>query len=149
MILGETVRGEMQSAAEKDARAAKTPRAAVAPAPSRARRHARGAALWATVGFVCGAVFWHAVGFWTFMSRLMFDGEAVAAQVAQDPGTSIETGSLPTIVHIDPARCTSLELNRSSNRTAERPCPRDGLALRYETDKQRGDLAFIVDSSLR
>lgn len=139
----------MQSAAVKDARAEKSPRAAVTPVASRARHHARGAALWATVGFVCGAVFWHAVGFWTFMSRLMFDGEAVAAQVVQDPGASIETGSLPTIVHIDPARCTSLELNRTFNRTAERPCPHDGLALRHEADTQRGDLALIVDSSLR
>ncbi len=83
------------------------------------------------------------------MSRLMFDGEAVAAQVAQDPGASIETGSLPTIVHIDPARCTSLELNRTFNQTAERPCPPDGLALRHEADTQRGDLALIIDSSLR
>src|SRR6476620_2361275 len=106
-----------------------------APCPSpvaRPRRHIRGAALWTTVGFVAGAVFWHAVGFWTFMSQIVFDGENTAPQAiaAQAPviDDAIETGSLPTILRVDPARCISLELNRRSNETAARPCPPDGLA---------------------
>lgn len=83
------------------------------------------------------------------MSQLMFDGEAVAAQVAPSAGERIETGSLPTIIHIDPARCTSLELDRSLNHTAERPCPQGGLALRHESGAERGDLALIADNTLR
>ena len=43
----------------------------------------------------------------------------------------IETGSLPSIHRVDPASCTSLELDRvAANRTVVRPCPSDGLALR-------------------
>lgn len=83
------------------------------------------------------------------MSQMVFDGsEAVAAQARSTAGEQIETGSLPTIVRIDPSSCTSLELDRSSNRTAVRPCPRDGIALRHETGSDRGDLALIAASNL-
>ena len=117
------------------------------------RRHVRGAALWATIGFVAGAVFWHAVGFWTFVSEVMFDGtEPAAAEemaLAPPPGTSdIVTGSLPTILHVDPARCTSLQLDRSSNLTSQRPCPADGIALRLEQGSERGDLSLIADADV-
>lgn len=85
------------------------------------------------------------------MSQLVFDGKNVPAQsvAAQPPldGNAIETGSLPTILRIDPARCISLELDRLSNRTAARPCPPDGLALRLESGGERGDLAVLADNS--
>lgn len=126
------------------------PEAPGASPAARPRRHIRGAALWTTVGFVAGAVFWHAVGFWTFMSQLVFDGENVPAQSVAAPapldGSEIETGSLPTILRIDPARCISLELDRLSNRTAARPCPPNGLALRLESGGERGDLALLADN---
>lgn len=150
VIHGETMRGQMRAVATRDAQARRSPGAANAPAFSQTRRHVRGAALWATVGFVLGAVFWHAIGFWTFMSQLTFDrSETVAAQSAPAGDEIIETGSLPTIVRIDPASCTSLELDRTSNRTAERPCPHDGLALRHETGAERGNLARMAASDLR
>lgn len=139
----------MRAAATSNARPASPTDAVGTPARSSPRRYVRGAALWATVGFVFGAVFWHAVGFWTFMSQMMFDGsEAVAAQSRSAAGEQIETGSLPTIVRIDPASCTSLELDRASNRTAVRPCPRDGIALRHEAGSDREDLALVASSNL-
>ena len=54
------------------------------------------------------------------------------------------TGSLPTIHHIDPATCTSLALDRKTNRTLRRPCPPDGIALRLDGDMQREDLAILA-----
>ena len=105
----------------------------------------RGAALWATIGFVGGAVFWHAVGFWTFMSDLMFESnEAVIASDAPAAGDGIVTGSLPKILHIDPANCISLRLDRLGGATAAHPCPAEGLALRLEESGERGDLALLV-----
>lgn len=140
----------MRPVATKDARAERSLSVATAPAFSQTAQHVRGAALWATLGFVLGAVFWHAIGFWTFMSELIFDrAETVAAQASPSLGEIIETGSLPTIVRIDPASCTSLELDRTSNQIAERPCPRDGLALRHETGAERGDLALMAASDPR
>lgn len=122
-----------------------------APSRSSVVRHVRGAALWASLGFVCGAVFWHAVGFWNFMSDLMFDrAEATVAHatapdmnMATDP---IETGSLPVIYRVDPASCVSLELDRLTNRTAARPCPPEGLALRLNAEDSRGDIAVLADN---
>lgn len=109
-----------------------------------------GAALWTTVGFVCGAVFWHAVGFWTFMSEMVLNGDAVAAaHEAERSSDLIETGSLPTIYRVDPASCTSLELNRASNTTEIRPCPAEGIALRLDSDETRGDLAVVADNIVR
>ncbi len=54
------------------------------------------------------------------------------------------TGSLPTIVHVDPANCTGLELDRQTNRTVVRPCPADGLALRLDNGDAREDLAILA-----
>jgi hypothetical protein len=126
---------------------------APADAPAAAlRRHVRGAALWATIGFVAGAVFWHAIGFWTFVSDIVFDSTQPAAteEMASAPlpadTSDIVTGSLPTILRVDPSRCTSLELDRSSNRTSQRPCPADGIALRLEQGSERGDLALLADA---
>ncbi|MFA5902195.1 MAG: hypothetical protein WC829_24135 [Hyphomicrobium sp.] len=112
----------------------------------------RGAALWASLGFVCGAVFWHAVGFWTFMSELMFDRAEATVAATYDTSTQpdqIDTGSLPLIYRVDPASCVSLELDRNSNRTAARPCPPDGLALRLNSGEARGDLAILADNRTR
>lgn len=112
-----------------------------------AHRPVRGAALFTTVGFIGGAIFWHTVGFWTFMSELMFNSDTATAHqqavVSTDP---IETGSLPTVYTVDPSSCTSLELDRASNQTSLRPCPANGLALRLESDGSRGDLAVLADN---
>jgi hypothetical protein len=102
------------------------------------RGRARGAALWATLGFACGAIGWHAIGFWTMMTDVTRGGEAVVV-LAADAGV-IETSSLPSIYRVDPASCTSLELDRNVNRTVVRPCPPDGLALRLDTGNAREDL---------
>ena len=62
----------------------------------------------------------------------------------------IETGSLPSIHRVDPASCTSLELDRvAANRTVVRPCPSDGLALRLDTGTDREDLAVLADYGAR
>jgi hypothetical protein len=63
-------------------------------------------------------------------------------------GSAIETGSLPTIVNVDHTHCITLEIDRLNSRTAARPCPREGLALRLEPDGAREDLAVVADSGL-
>jgi len=114
-----------------------------------ASRPIRGAALWTSIGFVCGAIFWQAVGVWTLMSEVMLDGGAAAAQQADANEQQLETGSLPTIYHIDPQRCVSLELDRFANRTTQRPCPNEGLALRLESGETREDMTILADGSAR
>jgi hypothetical protein len=116
--------------------AAEPPESAVPvgePAPSKPRRALRAALLWGALGFFAGAIFWHAVGFWTFVSEVVLDSEGsvqFARQAATRPG-ALAHPELPVIYLIDPASCTALELDRTANRTAVRPCPREGLALRW------------------
>jgi hypothetical protein len=113
------------------------------------------AAIWGGLGFVTGAVFWHAVGFWTFVSDAVLSGvpkpgielnagQSLAQQgplsdIAPDPRRA-----LPTIFMVDPTNCTALELDRRSNSTAQRPCPENGLALRLEPETGRDDLAVLT-----
>ena len=122
-------------------------RSAAGVASARARQGRRGTALWTTIGFVCGAVFWHAVGFWNFVGDIAFnpDDDSAAALSPAPLVDPIETGSLPTVYRVGPASCTSLELDRRSNRTVMRPCPGDGLALRLDAGNDREDLALASD----
>jgi hypothetical protein len=107
----------------------------------------RGAALWATIGFVSGAVFWHGSGLWDAVSAEVTnpDGNAGASEHAGLAADPIETGSLPSIHIVDPASCTGLELDRQANRTIMRACPSDGLALRLDAGNSRGDLAALAE----
>lgn len=114
------------------------------------RRPARGAALWATIGFVSGAVFWHAIGFWSFMSELVLNSKpATTVQDLSLVGADFETGSLPDVYHVNPQHCISLVLNREANYTAAQPCPREGIALRLDVESSREDIAVIADASPR
>lgn len=83
------------------------------------------------------------------MSDLVSGGETAAAHEVQQSGELIETGSLPSIYRVDPATCTSIELDRRANRTAKRSCPREGLALRLESDEKHADLAVVAEPGVR
>ena len=115
------------------------------------RRPGRGTAFGTAIGFACGAVFWHALGFAGLYVKAPDGPKGGAAYALADTGgaSPLETGSLPTIYRLDPAVCTSLELDRQTNRTVERPCPADGLALRLDSGDDREDLAILVDNETR
>ena len=117
--------------------------------PTKARRSARSAAVWAAVGFIAGAVFWHAVGFWSFVSDVVLKGAStVEAKLAlaaspRAPTSDREKADLPTVYLVDSANCTALALDRLSNRTLVHPCPTSGLALRLEPEGGREDMADL------
>jgi hypothetical protein len=115
------------------------------------RRPGRGTALGTAIGFACGAVFWHALGFAGVHFKAPADPKGEAAYALADAGgaSPLETGSLPTIYRVDPAVCTILELDRQANRTVDRPCPADGLALRLDSGDDREDFAILVDNETR
>jgi len=84
------------------------------------------------VGFAAGAVFWHAVGFWSFVSAIVLKGP-VPALSAGAPG-DITTGSIgpippahrrTTAAGVD-VTCTALALDRRTGETTPSLCtPRD------------------------
>jgi len=110
----------------------------------------RSAIVWGGVGFLAGAAFWHAVGFWAFVSNVVLNGAAGTygeGVRAQAPAALVAQSSdmrLPTVYLIDPANCTALALDRPSNRTEQTPCPDGGLALRLEPGSEREDLAVLT-----
>jgi hypothetical protein len=122
-----------------------SPRAAP---PTRKRRRSVGSAIaWGGLGFITGAIFWHAVGFWTFLSDVVLKAPDTTAKAALAVGAAVPGRSkttLPTIYMVEPANCTALALDRQSNRTLLQPCPANGLALRLEPQGGREDMATIL-----
>lgn len=110
------------------------------------RRGFRSALLWSAAGFLAGAVFWHAVGFWRFISDAVLDPAPGPAQMAAVSRPS--QVSLPTIYLVDAANCTALVLERKTNSTVMQPCPQKGLALRLEPNSERESLAAVGDPAI-
>jgi len=139
----ESERFRLVAAPSQDAIAASTP------APSKSRRSLRTAAAWSVLGFIAGAMFWHIVGFWSFVSDIVLDPAPSAGATTSHTGapTVMPPGpaqiSLPTIFLVDPANCTALALERTTNRTVVQSCPAEGLALRLEPPGGREDLAIV------
>lgn len=101
----------------------------------------RAALLWGGMGFVAGAVFWHLVGFWSFVAEVVLDRTAAAQAAAAAPPRS---NGVPTVILVKADRCTTLALNRRSNLTVAAPCVNDGMALRLVPETgTRDDLAVL------
>jgi hypothetical protein len=128
-------------------------RATLGPAAAKAtgfiprRRSYRTALLWAAGGFLAGALFWYAVGFWRFVSDVVLAPAPTAAaeMTAVAPPSQV---SLPTIYLVDPANCTALILDRKTNSTVMQPCPQKGLALRLEANSERESLSVVGDPAI-
>ena len=89
------------------------------------------------IGFTAGVVFWHFVGFWSFVSEAVFSGprERIAVDLtkrSQDKGvSSIETGSIPKATQkatppqaaLSSANCETLAIDPKTQRMKLVPCP--------------------------
>jgi hypothetical protein len=119
-----------------------SPGSAVSSAPIVRRPRHRSALLWCVGGFVAGAVFWYAVGFWRYVSDVMLNSGPQLAPEMTAAAKPVDA-SLPTIYLVDPHNCTALVLDRRTSSTEVRPCPQEGLALRLEPDSERESLAAV------
>lgn len=114
---------------------------AVVSSPNLPRRSGyRAALLWSIGGFLAGALFWYAAGFWRFVSDIVLDPPTTMTAIAQPSDVT-----LPTIYLVDPVNCTALILHRKTNSTEMRPCPPQGLALRLKANSERASLAAVSD----
>lgn len=112
-------------------RAAK-PRPAGSGAPTTARTpsrtHSVGTALlWGGAGFIVGAVFWHLIGFWDFMtavilghpeSRRQDAASAWSTQVIAQPIPGRTTRRPPPT-----SSCSTIAMDRANGSTMAKPCP--------------------------
>jgi hypothetical protein len=118
----------------------------LAPAARRAAVRGRSAALaWGGLGFLVGAVFWHFVGFWSFISEVVFKGRHDAEPTAVVRKNDVKAAALKKLEErqMPEAACIRLVIarkGRPSHATActvsdqPLPHPRIGAA-------PRGDLA--------
>jgi hypothetical protein len=86
---------------------------------------------WGFGGFLIGAIFWHAIGFWGFLGEVILK--------APEPRVSVVARS------VMPARlpnCTALAIDRTTGRTRSIPCA-ETAPLHEEAGLGRQDLAFV------
>ncbi|HRD74727.1 MAG TPA: hypothetical protein PK264_02135 [Hyphomicrobiaceae bacterium] len=76
---------------------------------------------WATMGFLSGAVFWHAVGFWAFLAGLLSHGPATETSVLGSD-------------------CVTLVIDRTTGTTSAEACPELIARLPDGTRNYRGPL---------
>lgn len=90
--------------------------------------------VWGFGGFLIGAIFWHAIGFWGFIGDVVLKGP--------DPHASTIARSMPIA---EPANCTALALDRATGETYSAPCARSVHPLE-EAANGRQDLALAESS---
>lgn len=83
--------------------------------------------MWLLIGFFSGIVFWHLVGFWSFVNTVVFKDErpaaseiAVADEDKKYPATVL--GGIPPADAASTIGCTTLRLDRITSRTTTTHC---------------------------
>jgi hypothetical protein len=116
---------------------------------------------WAGLGFAAGAVFWHFVGFWSFMSHIMFSSPETArrtaspapaiASSAPQGASPLETGSLRrleklTAPKIEPS-CTAVTRDKQTGQMHQSECRKLTRALRQNETARRQDKQTIMQQA--
>jgi hypothetical protein len=88
--------------------------------------------VWGFGGFLIGAIFWHAIGFWGFIGEVVLKGPDLHV-------TTVARAAPPAT----PANCTTLALNRATGETTSVPCA-EQMPLLEEARIGQQDLAFAA-----
>lgn len=97
---------------------------------------------WSVIGFVGGAVFWHFIGFWGFVSEVVLAGNApmVAGQAVLH--AAVREAPSHRMVIADASAlppCTVLSLDRRTGVTSSRPCDSGHSPLPADSFQGRQD----------
>lgn len=102
---------------------------------------------WGLGGFLIGAIFWHLIGFWGFLSTVVLKGPDTAVSVVarQQPilatrQQAIQPATLPN--------CTVLVLDRSTGLTFAVPCP-EHMPMLEEARRDRQGLQDLALAELQ
>lgn len=105
-------------------------------APPRARRRTLVGMLdgvsglgWSVVGFVGGAVFWHFIGFWGFVSDVVLAGGPDGRTVSRPSAAFVRVAEAEVVV----SNCTTIALDRATGRAMAVACEDEGYDLRDDT----------------
>ena len=101
---------------------------------------------WSVIGFLLGAVFWHFVGFWGFVSEVVLAGKPAATVEERVPGTRAQwirsadaAAALPT--------CIALALDRRTGVTSARACAAGFVPRAADGYRGREDRMVIPDTA--
>lgn len=111
-------------------------------------RQSRTALFWAGLGFVIGAAFWHLIGFWSFVSYVVLNGDgSVPHTQAVVRKNDVQAASKRAAV--EAARsCVKLVRSRSDANTAAVPCdPNDRILHQLGGLAARQDRALLHPSA--
>lgn len=97
---------------------------------------------WSVIGFLLGAVFWHFVGFWSFVADVVLAGHpssqgAASPQIPAVLAGDASTPELGTSVAL--ASCTALVLDRATGVTSADGCSNEGVVGSSLAVKSRED----------
>jgi hypothetical protein len=98
---------------------------------------------WSVIGFIGGAVFWHFIGFWGFVSDVVLargapPPAARAAVHVSAPAKGAQSAKVADTASPLPA-CTLLSLDRRTGLTSARPCDSDHPPLALDSFQGRQD----------
>jgi hypothetical protein len=101
---------------------------------------------WSVIGFVLGAVFWHFVGFWSFVSDVLLAGPPSAVQPLPRPAIvgSLQTAEAAVAPKVP---CISLRLDRHGGPTSAAACEPGAGPLLTDSFEGREDRAEISSSA--
>jgi hypothetical protein len=106
---------------------------------------------WSVLGFVGGAVFWHFVGFWGFVSDVVLaDGPPMIAgqAVIYAPPPEVRARWLQVADASAPS-CTLLSLDRRTGVTSARPCDGEHAPLPADSFQGREDRVITRETDDR
>jgi len=93
---------------------------------------------WASGGFVLGAIFWHMVGFWSFIDRMLDEvgprEQSVTVARAAPAPQPVGTSALTFVSELAAGGCIREAVVEASGETGIRPCFRPVTPLRNEPD---------------
>lgn len=91
---------------------------------------------WSVAGFVAGAIFWHFVGFWGFMSGIVAGDPTVQVPAV----ASVQRSQWVQVAEADaPTMCTQLALDRATGLTSAAPCEQGDVPLSTDPEPGRQD----------
>lgn len=98
---------------------------------------------WSVIGFLLGAVFWHFVGFWSFVSDVVLAGHpSVSIDRSRAEVVRIDASQNTAQVTDGPlvmASCTALQLDRKTGTISSAVCGADFSGLHGASVRQRED----------
>ncbi len=98
--------------------------------------------VWGGLGFITGILAWHVIGFWGFVSTIVFNQDGVVEQAAAERPTRTVpavAGYARVAYRADPQFCVSLVLDRATGQTQPAACLGDIEPLRDAGRQKRGN----------